>query len=337
MSHQAELRISPLGLDATGRKVLQVVTNLLTEEDGITCRLLADGDAGGHLVILDMESPDGRRAFPALGAGQVKLLLGGPPASGRNIAHLAKPVQVGALRELMSRICRRMQAQLDASFHDLQAPEVPPSPSAPAAAPATDLLARLRTARREGSLLAVRVKGQDLLLVSGAARACAFLVEDGETRLFAAAPADIEIREIDTAAFEAAAGTTALGALDNLLWQCAVHAAPDRLPPGIDEQTPVRLRAWPNFTRQGFRNDYFRIAATLARQPASCAQLIEATGFDRRSVVGFLTACEAVELLVVLPPEGADAAKVTPLHGRAGTRRRGLLARLAERLGLAQA
>ncbi len=339
MSNEAELRISPVGLDATGHKVLQVVLALLGDEDGIRCALLDADDASGHLVIVDMDSQQGRSVFPGLSSGQVKLLLGGPPASGRNIVSLAKPVHVNALRDMLLKICRRMQVQLDASLHDLKAPAAAPMPAtddtAPAAAP--DLLTILSNARREGSVLALAIDGDELVLVNGATRAFAALREGAEERLFAVGPEQLACRQIDEADFESRTHGRTLGALDNLLWQCAVHAEPDRLPAGIGDETPVRLKAWPNFTRQGFRNDYFRIAAALARQPASCAQLVETTGLDRRSVVGFITACNAVGLLVALPPEGADPEKVTPLHKAATPERRGLLARLAQRLGLAQA
>jgi len=333
VSNEAELRISPVGLDATGHKVLQVVLALLREEDGIPCGLLADGDASGHLVIVDMDSPQGRAAFTALAAGQVKLLLGGPPASGRNIVSLAKPVNVNALRDMLGRICRRMRDQLEASVHDLPAP----ADTGSSAAATPDLLTLLGNARREGAILALAIDGKDLLLVNGALRVFAAMVEDAETRLFAAKPETLVSRPLEARTFEALTQQRTLGALDNLLWECALHVEPDRLPPGIGEETPVRLKAWPNFTRQGFRNDYFRIAAALARQPASCAQLVEITGLDRRSVVGFISACDAVELLVALPPAGADPEKVTPLHKAASPERRGLLARLAQRLGLAQA
>lgn len=339
VSNANELKISPVGLDATGQRILQVVLTLLRDEEGIHCALLGNDDASGHLVIVDMDSPGGRAAFAGLSAGQVKLLLGGPPASGRNIVSLGKPVHVNALRDMLVRICRRMQVQLDASLHDLEAPPAAAAPDATESAhdERSDLLTLLCEARRHGTLLALAVDDEDLLLVNGATRAFAAVAGDAESRLFAAAPDRLASRPLDEAAFETLTRNRTLGALDNLLWQCAVHAEPDRLPAGIGDETPIRLKAWPNFTRQGFRNDYFRIAAALARQPASCAQLVELTGLERRSVVGFITACDAVGLLVALPPAGADPEKVTPLHNATTPERRGLLARLAQRLGLAQA
>jgi len=339
VSNEAELRISPVGLDATGHKVLQVVLALLRDEDGIRCSLLDAHDASGHLVILDMESSQGRAILPGLSSGQVKLLLGGPPASGRNLVSMAKPVQVNALRDMLLKICRRMQVQLDASLHDLQAPAAPPASTADAGTrhSGADVLTLLSEARRDGTVLALAIDGDETLLVNGATRAFAALNEEAESRLFAASAGNLTCRQIDEAEFESRTQSHTLGALDNLIWQCAIHAEPDRLPTGIGDETPVRLKAWPNFTRQGFRNDYFRIAAALARQPASCARLVEITGLARRSVVGFITACNAVGLLVALPPEGADPARVTPLHKAATPERRGLLARLAQRLGLAQA
>ena len=322
MAQKTELKISALGLDATGQRVLDVVLGLLREE-GVPCRLLSANDPSGHLVIVDREAADGERWLADLTPGQVKLVLGGAPVQGRNLAFLAKPFNVGALRDMLLRIVRQMRAQLQAAQ----------PPRASAGRPtAPGLLAALRQARDRGQALQVLCNGKTLLHVSGATRACAFAAGQSVETLLAQAEA-LAFQPLDDVAFRQATQGLTLGALDALIWQCALASDAENLPAGLDDDTPVRLKAWPNFTRQGFRTDFFRIAAVLARQPASCTALVESTGLSRNCVRAFLHACEAVDLLVFEPPAGAEDGKVTPIRKTAGPARHGLLARLAERLG----
>jgi len=320
VAHETELKISALGLDATGQRVLDVVLGLLREE-GVACRLLSSGDPTGHLVIVDREAVDGERWLAELSPGQVKLLLGGAPVQGRNLAFLAKPFNVGAMRDLLLRIIRQMRAQLQAAEQRETGNDT-----------SSGLLAALKQARDNGQALIVQRDGQPLVYISGATRACAFVAGQSPATLLSQ-PQALSFHSLADAAFRQATQDLALSALDALIWQCALAADTERLPPGLNEATPVRLKAWPNFTRQGFRHDFFRIAAVLARQPASCDELIQSTGLSRSSVIAFLHACEAVDLLVTGLPPGAGTDKVTPIHRHTTASRQGLLSRLAERLG----
>ena len=321
VSHETELKISALGLDTTEHRMLDVVLGLLRDE-GVPCTLLAANDPSGHLVIVDREAAEAEQWLTRLAPGQVKLVLGGVPVQGRNLAFLAKPFNVGALRDMLMRIVRPMREQLQAA----------PKRQDTDAGPSSVLLDALREARETGQALCVQRHGQPLVYVCGAARACAFVPgHDAESLLTLREP--LAFHPLDDLAYRQATQGLAVSALDALIWQCALQNESEGLPRGLEEDTPVRLKAWPNFTRQGFRNDFFRIAAVLARQPASCAELVKTTGLPRASVAGFLLACDAVGLLVAGLPAGADPDKVTPLRRKTPPARQGLLARLAERLG----
>ncbi|HHH48777.1 MAG TPA: hypothetical protein ENK51_07820 [Gammaproteobacteria bacterium] len=120
-----------------------------------------------------------------------------------------------------------------------------------------------------------------------------------------------------------------ISTLDSLLWQAGVEHSGGHLLDGHDMAQPVRLKAWPNFTRNGFRQSHFKLAAIMARQPISLKELRKEAGVARDEVVSFYNAAYAVGLI----DRSVGAADAGQLNSKPRTRRKGLLGMLARKLG----
>ena len=71
---------------------------------------------------------------------------------------------------------------------------------------------------------------------------------------------------------------------EDLLWNVAAGAARGRLPAGTDPYRPVRLRAWPNFTKVFMSPHAMRIAAFWTRSWASPIEVATRLGIAQRYV-----------------------------------------------------
>jgi len=71
---------------------------------------------------------------------------------------------------------------------------------------------------------------------------------------------------------------------EDLLWNVAAWAARGRLPAGTDPYRPVRLRAWPNFTKVFMSPHAMRIAAFWTRSWASPIEVATRLGIAQRYV-----------------------------------------------------
>jgi hypothetical protein len=117
--------------------------------------------------------------------------------------------------------------------------------------------------------------------------------------------------------------------LDALLWMIGRTAFADEAAPWLVHGDRYRLSRWPNLTDLPHDSDELTMIAVLANGWASVPELAVATGVPRRVAQRLVNALALMDLLRVLEPE-PDAAP--PLRPR--TERRGLFARLRDRLGL---
>jgi hypothetical protein len=331
------LHISPLALSEADFVMLQTAIERLVSEDDIPCRLLARNDPHGHLTVIDPETAEGQAMLARLRPGQVKLLLTGSAQSGKNIISLKKPVQQASLQQILRHVCQQMLAQLQRVVPSSQTPQpASASPETPIANVPADtstrpgLLPVLLQARKERQLLHIKWDNQELF-VDGQQYIYATLAPADSLQVLLQAPLEsVQVRKLSpTEAMPGHLGS-AINGLENLLWEAGL-ACDDGLPEGIESDSRIQLKAWPNFTRHGFHPEHFKIAALLAQRAGSYDELLQQAGISAAGIYSFIQACHAVDLIV----EASHAPASVKQRSSRTPERKGILNRIAQRLGIA--
>ncbi|MDD3761090.1 MAG: response regulator [Acidithiobacillus sp.] len=121
------------------------------------------------------------------------------------------------------------------------------------------------------------------------------------------------------------------------LWQIHAIAADGRLSKKIPLNRPVKLRRWPNLTRLYPLPEALRLAAFLARSPASPALTIRMLQVQPQALLNFLAAADALQLLEYSPASGVASEPAIPSSTLAEAQRpspakRGFLGRLLAKI-----
>lgn len=125
--------------------------------------------------------------------------------------------------------------------------------------------------------------------------------------------------------------------LQSLLWQAGAWTANGRLNQKLQINAPVQLKQWPNLTRLPMLPDALRLAAFLARSPASPALTIKMLRVEVLDLFNFLAAADALELLRYNTPENpVNVVRVaqhsTPADTEVPAAKRSFLGRLLKRI-----
>lgn len=125
-------------------------------------------------------------------------------------------------------------------------------------------------------------------------------------------------------------------ALPTLLWQVALWSCRGRLLAGIDPDTPLRLRQWPNLTRLAPLDGALRIAGLWSRTPTSLRVAVSLLKMEPATLCNFIAASHALGLLeqVGKTNEAAPSATrpATPAPAPLPPARQSLLSRLLGRI-----
>ncbi|WP_308387784.1 response regulator [Acidithiobacillus sp. AMEEHan] len=125
--------------------------------------------------------------------------------------------------------------------------------------------------------------------------------------------------------------------LTEYLWQIHAIAADGRLSRKIPLNRPVKLRRWPNLTRLYPLPEALRLAAFLARSPASPALTIRMLQVHSQALFNFLAAADALQLLEYssaagMASEPAISSDTLAEAQRPSPAKRGLLGRLLAKI-----
>ncbi len=88
--------------------------------------------------------------------------------------------------------------------------------------------------------------------------------------------------------------------LFNLLWQLAIWSANGRLEQSIKPDSPLIIKAWPNFTRVAPIPNAMRMTAFLVRMPVNMVLLHKLLNIPPSVIFNYLAAMQAVDYLVTL-------------------------------------
>jgi len=332
--------ISSIGLEDDNLSAVMDAIEFVKNK-GVACRYLGNDDIKGHLVILDLESDAGKTAFEQLRPGQVKLVISEEKIAGKNLVSLAKPVKVVALKTLIERICSQIEIQL-ASLAPKKQAAVKAANTTNTAAPASDkndscdetAFHVLYDAKRTQKVLKMNVNGYPSVLVHGKGNSLATEATQEQLRTILATSKDnIIVEDIEASDFPAApSGKTALSPLDSSLWAAGLLWRSGALIDKCGPDQPVKLKAWPNFTRNSFFPEHLSLSAALAVQALSLNKLHETTKVPMDEIICFFNAAYSVGLIDINPDHSAPAVTRTVKND---TNRQGLLSKLAHRFGLA--
>ena len=332
--------ILPLGLHDTELRVLKVSISMLRDE-GLDCHVLDVPTADSQLVVLDGDSDAGRAALGELNSNQVKLVMAEQAVTGKNIIYIAKPVRVAELHQVLLRISRYLKLPQDK----------PATPATPTEAPKT------QAAKEPGTSVAAAQSDHPLydsvfyhLLQCKQKQSCAQISDGHGTSIFINGANRTVVARGDQAQIDALLAEPLSGLsvatlhcdglashpgahniipLDTLLWEAAIRCSRGSLLPGHSAEKAIRLRAWPNFPRRGFKQAYFKLAAILARRTMSLKSLAAETHIPFDVVAAFYNAVSALGLV-----DNGNGDKATTKRNRPSDSRRTLLHKLAKRLGI---
>ncbi len=327
--------ILPLGLHETELRVLKVAISMLGDE-GLACRVLDTPAPDTHLVILDGDSEAGRDALHDLDDRQVKLVMADETVTGRNVIYIAKPVRVAELHQVLLRISRYLKPPEETAAPGATAEkdsETGPDASRGAECdhPLYDsVFYRLLQCKQQQSCAQISDGHGTSIFINGASRTVVTRGEPAQIDALLAEPlSTLTVVELHCDGLASHPGGHHIVPIDSLLWEAAIRCSRGSLLPGHSPETAIRLKAWPNFPRRGFKQAYFKLAAILARRATSLRALAAETHIPFDVVAAFYNAVSALGLV----DKGA-AKPAVKKRGRPDENRRNLLHKLAKRLGI---
>ncbi len=194
------------------------------------------------------------------------------------------------------------------------APEVPVAPSKPAPVlrpeevqyfnPDEGFLGLLKIAQRDHGISIISDQNQRAIVrLDPSADQAAALIDDEQLQQLCHVSAGHLQMRAPRDGDSGQDGSLRHMSLQSLLWQVAAWTANGRLNQKLPLNAPVQLKQWPNLTRLPMLPDALRLAAFLARSPASPALTVKMLRIEPRDLFNFLAAADSLELLRYNTPE----------------------------------
>ena len=320
------LNIVPVGLTEQDRLVVMTATKLLSF-DQIQYQI-ADGQISkAHILIIDDENTAGRQALKQSRPGQIKFIITNTPEVAKNTIGLQRPIELAKIKTLLTKIYARLQQQLR---HSNRARSV--TNSSQNVPVLSDSLFKLLLDTKENKQI-LRIASAELpdFFIDGRNHCLATTATQAEIdRLIELPLAALSLTHMNPDTFSVHGNDLGIQSLNNLLWMSGIKCSEGKLLAGHRTDTPFRLRAWPNFTRNSYIAEHLKLAAVLAKQAMNLVQLSESTHIALSDVINFYNAAYSVDLIehnITQDVAGKLAQKPSPA-------RHGLLSKIAKRLNL---
>ncbi len=330
------LLISSMAVSESDEKLLNAAI-IYAKNQGVNCRYLGHGRKEGHLVILDIDSDAGKSAYKALRPGQVKLVFSQEKISEKNTVSITKPIKPGALNTLFLRLANKLDNLL---AQQSKTPGTPSPTKAVIKEHTTENVEEtifhvLHDAKKNLRSIKINVNGYPSLMVNGVRNLLATELGAEPLKAVLAAPSskavveNMDIANVPTSSSD----SINVSSLDGALWVAGIMWR-SSVPLGeCDLDTPVQLKAWPNFTRNNFFSEHLKLSAALAVRPISLNKLHEMTGIALEEIICFYNAAYAIGLININNQESSEnTIKANPTLKK-DAKRQGLLSKLADRLG----
>ncbi len=257
-----------------------------------------------HLLVVDEDSAEGRTALEQRRSGQVILLFSSNSRSGKNLVALRKPIEIDTLRDLLRELFKKMQAQL---LRGATAPgSVPGQPGREADLSEQTLFQILLDAKENKKVIRIGCGSYPDIFIDGPNQSLATTATMDAIREVVRMPvSQLLIEDLGISGLGNSDGMT-ISTLYRMLWIAAIECSNGKLLPGHSTDIPVKLRAWPNFTRNDFKPEHLKLAAILARQAVSLQKLAEITQVAYEDIVNFYNATYAVDLVEIRATEQTE-------------------------------
>ncbi len=283
--------ISPVLLDETEKKILNEVAEALVTE-GIDCAVLNDNDIRGHIVIIETQHEQHHDILNQLRPGQTKILFSSEFYSDKNIVSIVKPTSVFSLKKLIYTISLKIR---HLNVDDNKTTNLPQYTSKE-----SSIFHVLLNAKVDKKLLSLSSDNHPNLYVDGISNTIVSSAQHSEMEDILNKSLDgFKIDSISNDELAAFSVGLNVSSLDSKLWVSAVTWSNGELLDGHCDDKAFTLKEWPHFLRNGFKTDYVKIAAILARQSCSINDLEKSTNISRTDIINFYNAAFAVGLIVV--------------------------------------
>lgn len=316
--------------------VLKVAVELLAAHDIQV--IFENTEVGGSgITIVDADSVPGQLFLSKPSLNEQALLVF---SSGGALKHpgrivLEKPIRVQDMKDALHDMCLAWTSKRETVEHS---PAVSPEPTSTNTAKVfdTDLLGSLIKSARAGTSAHYTINPDLQLWINGPDNTIAASCGVDKLEILGGIPSksflmkDLTPEECSGAVESQNLSTNNLSAL---LWKMAQRASKDQLLGGYSHDTPLKLKAWPNFTRYGASQKQIQLSAMLSRSSKSIDSLQKHTGIDRAEIIGFCNAAYAMGLLEAEPIPASNPFNRPKMPNK----RAGLLNRLAQRLSFSTA
>ncbi|ALG67227.1 hypothetical protein [Beggiatoa leptomitoformis] len=341
---EANLTISYVDLGATDQAVLKVATGLLAKHNDLHANILNKEDVSGHIVIVDVDNPDGQTFYNQFNgrSGRGMLILSNNALNEHRYPVLRKPVRVQTLRDVIFDLHNELQnstkvparqaptstAEADDADKKIKPFVIPPPVKL--AELDNNLFFVLLKAQTEKQCMQIFCPPHSPLFVdpekgivaTSASRETLRKMTHGE------APVISSTRLSDTDVDILAKGQLIIP-FASVLWSAAVYGSKGQLIATHKSDVPVRLKAWPNLSRLDFQPIHMKLTTIMTGQTLTLQEIAQRFQIEWDVVAGFYNACFATGLLLINPTKAA--AVVAP---KVVTEKNSLFSKIAKRLKL---
>lgn len=327
MLDKSSFYISAPSLGEQERTLLVTAVKLLMQ-DGRRFRVMADLTANAHLLIIDEDSNKGRQILENSNPRQVKLLFSSSPKNRKNVISLKKPVDIPTLKSLLEKLSNKFLAQLKQK----QAEQDKAAPAEEAnSSNNKSMFDVLLEAREKKAVVRISSANCPDIYVDGLNQSLVTSASAQEISQIVKTSLDkLKVEALPGSGFAVHNSAMNVSTLHNILWMAGIECSFGKLLQGHDLTTPVKLKAWPNFTRYSFKAEHLKLAAAIAKQAMDLTSLAKVSGVAIDDVINFYNAAFAVDLIEVggvTNQEAVPQKKVAASH-------RSLLDKIADRLSI---
>ncbi len=326
--HIGALHISGVNLQEVEQKVLDVAVNIICDEKGKDY-LIVDDNPGSEILVLNADSAEGSKILNNASENQVKIVFSSSTQSGKNIITMPTPVRVIALKNVLIKIAEQLYAYIISKKGHLKAVKKPTV--LPEAQKIENIFQQLLQIKLANKCSLISSTGLPSIYIDGVNGR--FITEKSTDDIEKYLNLDfnsVESKEISYEQLNEYSKNMPVAALNSILWRCALACSNGKLLPGHSENTPVKLTSWPNFSRHGFKPDYFKLAAIMAKQYISLMELNRQTQIPFKEITDFYNAAFAVDIIETV----TDKSKLKKTGPIKSSQNKSILKKLAQRLGI---
>jgi hypothetical protein len=320
------IKIFSAGLSEQDNMAVVTAAKLLSYEN-INYKISANNLKHAHLLIIDEENHIGKQALRQCRPGQVKLVVSNKPMMAKNIIGLQRPVNLSTLKNVLNKLYKKLNFQLTSLHTD----DSTSTKNTRVTELKESIFNVLLETKQKKQILHIVSDGIPDIFIDGCNQCLATSASDSELEKLIILPIEqIGFYKLKPKSFAVHSNEMNIQSLHNLLWLSAIKCSRGKILAGHNLEKPIRLKAWPNFTRTTFIAEHLKLAAILAKQPNTIRQLSDRTGIALNEVINFYNAAYAVDLIDF----GNDPDKSTQELRTRSTEQQGLFAKIAERLSL---